>query len=234
MESPFTNIKITIQKNYKTVNIQQNLEKIKQNLPKHVELVAISKTKSEVAIMEAYNAGQRIFGENRTEELEKKHETLPKDIQWHMVGHLQRRKVRDIAAFVDMIHAVDSPRLLREINQRAKANDRIIDCLLQMKIAEEDTKYGMDATQIQDLIQSEEYATYENVRVRGLMAMATFTEDKDKLNREFKGIHNLYQELKEKQAFDTLSIGMSGDYPIAIENGSTMVRVGSAIFGERE
>lgn len=184
--------------------------------------------------MEAYDAGQRIFGENRTEELEEKHKALPKDIQWHMVGHLQRRKVRDIAAFVSMIHSVDTPRLLREINNRAKLNDRIIDCLLQMKIAEEDTKHGMDVAEIKAILESEDYNQYENVRVRGLMAMATFTDDKEQIDREFKSIQNLYNELKDSYNFDILSIGMSGDYPIAIENESTMVRVGSAIFGERE
>jgi len=216
------------------VNIKQNIEKVKQTLPENVELVAISKTKSNETIMEAYNAGHRVFGENRTDELERKYEALPEDIQWHMVGHLQRRKVRDIAPFVSMIHSVDTPRLLREINNRAKLNERVIDCLLQMKIAEEDTKYGMDATQIKELLKSEDYAQYENIRVRGLMAMATFTDDKEQIGREFKTIQILYNELKEEQGFDVLSIGMSGDYPIAIENGSTMVRVGSAIFGERE
>jgi len=216
------------------VNIKQNIEKVKQTLPKNVELVAISKTKSNETILEAYNAGHRIFGENRTDELERKHETLPEDIQWHMVGHLQRRKVRDIAPFVSMIHSVDTPRLLREINNRAKLNDRVIDCLLQMKIAEEDTKYGMDANQIKELLKSEDYGQYQNVRVRGLMAMATFTDDKEQIDREFKTIRKLYNELKEEQNFDVLSIGMSGDYPIAVENESTMVRVGSAIFGERE
>lgn len=216
------------------MNIKQNIEKVKQTLPENVELVAISKTKSNETIMEAYNAGHRVFGENRTDELERKYEALPEDIQWHMVGHLQRRKVRDIAPFVSMIHSVDTPRLLREINNRAKLNERVIDCLLQMKIAEEDTKYGMDATQIKELLKSEDYAQYENIRVRGLMAMATFTDDKEQIGREFKTIQILYNELKEEQGFDVLSIGMSGDYPIAIENGSTMVRVGSAIFGERE
>lgn len=216
------------------MTIEQNIEKIKQNLPENVELVAISKTKSNEAIMEAYNAGQRIFGENRVQELEVKYPDLPKDIEWHMVGHLQRNKVRDIAPFVSMIHAVDTPRLLREINNRAKANDRVIDCLLQMKIAEEDTKHGMDAAQIKEILDSEDYSQYENVRVRGLMAMATFTEDKEQLDREFKTIKNLYNELKDSKKFDILSIGMSRDYPIAIENGSTMVRVGSAIFGDRE
>ena len=218
----------------KTVNIKENIEKVKQSLPENVTLVAISKTKSKEVILEAYHAGQRIFGENRTDELERKHEALPEDIQWHMVGHLQRRKVRDIAPFVSMIHSVDTPRLLREINNRAEQNDRVIDCLLQMKIAEEDTKYGMDANQIKELLKSEDYKQYKNVRVRGLMAMATFTDDKEQLDREFKTIQNLYNEVKDEQNFDVLSIGMSGDYPIAIKNGSTMVRVGSAIFGERE
>lgn len=216
------------------MSIEQNIKKIKQNLPESVTLVAISKTKSNEAVMEAYNAGQRIFGENRVQELEVKYEALPKDIQWHMVGHLQRNKVRDIAAFTSMIHAVDSPRLLREIDKQAKINDRTIDCLLQMKIAEEDTKFGMDTAQIKDLLNSEDFGKYKHVRVRGLMAMATFTEDKKQLDREFKTIRELYNELKETQRFDILSIGMSGDYAIAIENGSTMVRLGSAIFGERD
>lgn len=216
------------------VNIDKNIREIKRSLPEHVTLVAISKTKSNEAIMEAYEAGQRIFGENRVQELEVKQPDLPKDIQWHMVGHLQRNKVKYIAPFISMIHAVDTPRLLREINKQAKKNDRVIDCLLQMKIAEEDTKFGMDATQIKEILASENYSQYENVRVRGLMAMATFTDDKDQVNREFKTIHNLYKDLKDPYNFDILSIGMSGDYPIAIENGSTMIRVGSAIFGDRE
>ena len=216
------------------VNIDKNIREIKRSLPEHVTLVAISKTKSNEAIMEAYEAGQRIFGENRVQELEVKQPDLPKDIQWHMVGHLQRNKVKYIAPFISMIHAVDTPRLLREINKQAKKNDRVIDCLLQMKIAEEDTKFGMDATQIKEILASENYSQYENVRVRGLMAMATFTDDKDQVNREFKTIHNLYKDLKDSYNFDILSIGMSGDYPIAIENGSTMIRVGSAIFGDRE
>lgn len=216
------------------VNIDKNIREIKRSLPEHVTLVAISKTKSNEAIMEAYEAGQRIFGENRVQELEVKQPDLPKDIQWHMVGHLQRNKVKYIAPFISMIHAVDTPRLLREINKQAKKNDRVIDCLLQMKIAEEDTKFGMDPTQIKEILTSENYSQYENVRVRGLMAMATFTDDKDQVNREFKTIHNLYKDLKDPYNFDILSIGMSGDYPIAIENGSTMIRVGSAIFGDRE
>ncbi len=216
------------------VNIDKNIREIKRSLPEHVTLVAISKTKSNEAIMEAYEAGQRIFGENRVQELEVKQPDLPKDIQWHMVGHLQRNKVKYIAPFISMIHAVDTPRLLREINKQAKKNDRVIDCLLQLKIAEEDTKFGMDATQIKEILASENYSQYENVRVRGLMAMATFTDDKDQVNREFKTIHNLYKDLKDPYNFDILSIGMSGDYPIAIENGSTMIRVGSAIFGDRE
>lgn len=216
------------------VNIDKNIREIKRSLPEHVTLVAISKTKSNEAIMEAYEAGQRIFGENRVQELEVKQPDLPKDIQWHMVGHLQRNKVKYIAPFISMIHAVDTPRLLREINKQAKKNDRVIDCLLQLKIAEEDTKFGMDATQIKEILASENYSQYENVRVRGLMAMATFTDDKDQVNREFKTIHNLYKDLKDSYNFDILSIGMSGDYPIAIENGSTMIRVGSAIFGDRE
>jgi len=216
------------------VNIDKNIREIKRSLPEHVTLVAISKTKSNEAIMEAYEAGQRIFGENRVQELEVKQPDLPKDIQWHMVGHLQRNKVKYIAPFISMIHAVDTPRLLREINKQAKKNDRVIDCLLQMKIAEEDTKFGMDPTQIKEILTSENYSQYENVRVRGLMAMATFTDDKDQVNREFKTIHNLYKDLKDSYNFDILSIGMSGDYPIAIENGSTMIRVGSAIFGDRE
>lgn len=215
-------------------NIETNIKEIKNDLPNDVTLVAISKTKSNEKIMEAYKAGQRIFGENRVQELEVKQPDLPKDIQWHMVGHLQRNKVKYIAGFISMIHAVDTPRLLREIDKQGKNNDRIIDCLLQMKIAEEDTKHGMDAEQIIEILESDDYKNYEHVRIRGLMAMATFTEDKEQINREFKTIHNLYQKLKDPYAFDVLSIGMSGDYPIAIENGSTMVRVGSAIFGDRE
>lgn len=216
------------------MSIKNNIEAIQKSIPANVALVAVSKTKSNQAITEAYEAGQRIFGENRVQELEVKHKELPEDIQWHMIGHLQRNKVKDIAPFVSMIHAVDTPRLLREINKQAKTNNRTIDCLLQMKIAEEDTKHGMTQEEIKKILKSEDYKLYENVRVRGLMAMATFTEDENQLNREFKSIQNVYLELKDEYKFDILSIGMSGDFPIAIENGSNMIRVGSAIFGERD
>ena|SRR5699024_10860460 len=215
------------------MNIASNIQKIKNSLPENVTLIAISKTKSKEEIMGAYHAGQRIFGENRVQELEIKQQQLPKNIEWHMVGHLQRNKVKYIAPFVSMIHAVDTIRLLKEINRQAKSNHRVIDCLLQMKIAEEDTKFGMTAKEIIEIMQSEELKEFKNIRIRGLMAMATFTEDTNQINREFETINKLYQKLKTTYDWDVLSIGMSGDYSLAIKNGSNMVRIGSSIFGER-
>lgn len=216
------------------MTIADNLKKIKKEIPQDVTLVAISKTKTNEEILEAYEAGQRIFGENRVQELEVKHQELPKDIEWHMVGHVQRNKVRDMAAFVSLIHAVDSLRLLNRIDREAKNNDRVIDCLLQVKIAEEETKHGMDENELRELLQSKEFKSLENVRIKGLMGMATFTDDEGQISREFEKLKKIYDSLKEDYDFTILSMGMSGDFPIALNHGSNMVRVGSAIFGERE
>ncbi len=217
------------------MSIQENLEKIKSALPEHVSLVAVSKTKPENDLQEAYDAGQRILGENKVQEMVDKSEVLPKDIQWHMIGHVQRNKVKYMIDFVALIHGVDSFRLLKEINKRAKKADRSVDCLLQIHIAEEDTKFGLDTKELHEIVASEEFQKFKNVNVKGLMGMATFTDDKDQVRREFKKLKSLFEELKSKlPAIDTLSMGMSGDYKIAIEEGSTMVRIGSSIFGARK
>lgn len=202
-------------------------------LPENVTLVAISKTKSVDEIMEAYNAGHRDFGENKIQEMEEKWHKLPKDISWHMVGHVQRNKVKDMAPFVNLIHGVDRLRLLREIDKEAKKNDRVIDCLLQIKIAEEDTKFGMTAQDAKDLLISDDVKSFKNIRIVGLMGMATFTDDNEQISKEFSKLESLYDELKDPHQLTILSMGMSGDYDIALKHGSNMVRVGSAIFGER-
>lgn len=202
------------------------------------KIVAVSKTKTPAEIMEAYNAGQRLFGENKVQELTDKYEKLPKDIEWHMIGHLQRNKVKYIAPFVSMIHSVDSVRLLEEINKQAAKHGRTIRCLLQAHIAEEETKFGFALDELKALFETETLAQYENVYIAGLMGMATFTDDESQIRREFRALKNTFEELKSRPlppnaAMEELSMGMSGDYLIAIEEGSTMVRVGSAIFGER-
>lgn len=216
------------------INIAQNLENIKQQLPKGVELVVISKTRSHGEIMEAYDTGHRIFGENKVQELTAKWEALPRDIEWHMVGHLQRNKVKYMAEFVSLIHAVDSLKLLREINKQAKKYDRVINCLLQMKIAQEESKYGITLDEIASILNSEDYQNMKHVRVVGLMGMATFTQDQDQIKREFSSLHQAFNGLKEEHELHILSMGMSGDYQLATECGSTMVRIGSSIFGPRE
>ncbi|HET8855499.1 MAG TPA: YggS family pyridoxal phosphate-dependent enzyme [Salinimicrobium sp.] len=216
------------------MSISENLKDIKAEIPRETELVAISKTKPKEAVLEAYDAGQRIFGENKIQEMVWKQEELPKDIRWHMVGHVQRNKVKYIAPFVDLIHAVDSEKLLKEIDKQAKKNNRIIDCLLQIKIAEEDSKFGITIDDAQNILHSEIWKSLENVRVIGLMGMATLTEDQSKIKKEFSFLKSAFDRLKvDQDQFSVLSMGMSGDYKIAIECGSTMVRVGSAIFGER-
>ena len=213
------------------MSIAENLKKIKESLPKGVTLVAVSKTKKNSDILEAYNAGQRIFGENKVQELSNKYAELPKDIQWHMIGHLQSNKVKYIAPFVSLIHAVDSLKLMKEINKRAEQNNRVIDCLLQVHIASESTKFGFGINEINNtLFESEKFS---NINIIGLMGMATFTDDKKKVNNEFKLLNNLFNEIKNN-SIKTLSIGMSGDYKLAISNSSTMIRVGSAIFGNRK
>lgn len=216
------------------MTIEENLKKIKESLPKDVTLVAISKTKTIEQMMEAYNAGQRIFGENQVQQMEVKYPDMPKDVQWHMVGHLQRNKVKDIAPFVSLIHGVDSMRLLRRIDLDAKRNDRVIDCLLQIKIAREESKFGLDEKEAIEILNSDEIKKLKHVNIVGLMGMASFTEDKGQVSEEFASLKKLFDALKDDHQLTTLSMGMSGDYPIALEHGSNMVRVGSAIFGERE
>ena len=212
------------------MGIKKNLKKLLNNIPKEITLVAVSKTKPISDILVAYESGQRIFGENKVQELEMKHRKLPSDIKWHMIGHLQSNKVKYIAPFISLIHAVDSLKLLKEINRRAKQNNRIINCLLQVHIASERTKFGFEINEIYEIL--DESNKLENICIKGLMGMATFTEEKSKLNSEFTKINNLFKKIKNKK-INTLSIGMSGDYELAINNGSTMIRIGSTIFGNR-
>ncbi|MET6990368.1 YggS family pyridoxal phosphate-dependent enzyme [Sediminicola arcticus] len=214
--------------------IKENIEEILNSIPKSVTLVAVSKTKPEKDLQQAYDGGQRVFGENKIQEMTQKWENLPKDIQWHMIGHVQTNKVKYMAEYVSLVHGVDSLKLLKEINKQAKKNSRIIDCLLQVHIAEEDTKFGLDETELNDLLNSETFGKLQNIKVVGLMGMATFTEDKNQIRREFKHLKTQFNRSKETLPnIDTLSMGMSGDYQIAIEEGSTMIRIGSSIFGER-
>jgi len=216
------------------MSIQQNLLQIKLSLPSNVTLVAVSKTKPVSDLMEAYNAGQRIFGENKIQEMAEKHEEMPKDIEWHMIGHVQTNKVKYMSEFVSLIHGVDSFKLLKEISKQAKKQNRIIDCLLQIKIAEEDTKFGLSAEDAATLLQSQDYLNLTNVRVVGLMGMATFTDNTEQVKNEFKFLKSTFEDLKTLNTqMKTISMGMSGDYTVAIDCGSTMIRVGSSIFGER-
>jgi len=201
-------------------------------------LVAVSKTKPNEAIMNLYAQGQRIFGENRVQELVEKHEALPKDIDWHLIGHLQTNKVKYIAPFVRMIHSVDSLKLLKEINKQAAKNERVIDCLLQMDIADESTKFGLDESEVLDLLRSTEFKKMQHIRIVGVMGMATFTPDTAQVRDEFRQLAAISKQLKgdffgENEAFKEISMGMSGDYQIAVAEGSTMVRVGSLLFGGR-
>ena len=218
--------------------IKENLRKIKESIPKDVTLVAVSKTKTNEDLMEAYEAGQRILGENRVQELVDKAEVLPKDIEWHMIGHLQRNKVKYIAPFVSLIHGVDSVRLLKEINKQGKKNERVIDVLLQFHIATEETKFGFDFEEAKELLESSEFPELQHINIRGVMGMATFTEDKEKVRDEFRTLNNYFLVLKShffkfNDNFQVISMGMSNDYQIAIEEGSNMIRIGSSIFGAR-
>ncbi|KIQ22295.1 alanine racemase [Flavobacterium sp. MEB061] len=218
------------------MSIASNLNSIKASLPEHVTLVAVSKTKPVSDLMQAYEAGQRIFGENKIQEMAEKWEEMPKDIQWHMIGHVQTNKVKFMAPFVSLIHGVDSLKLLQEINKQALKNNRIIDCLLQIHIAEEETKFGLDENELNELISSSEFKELKNIRTLGLMGMATFTEDQNQIKKEFQHLKSIFDSIKEKNALQeasTISMGMSGDYQLAIECGSTMVRIGSSIFGGR-
>lgn len=216
------------------MSIKENITKIKEDLPDHVALVAVSKTKPNSDVLEAYEGGQKIFGENKVQEMVRKWEDLPEDIEWHMIGHLQRNKVKYMAEFVSLVHGVDSFRLLKEINKQAAKHDRFIDCLLQMHIAEEDTKFGLDEKELQEIIASEEFKNLKNIQIVGLMGMATFTEDNEQIRKEFRQLKSTFDDLKNTlSTVSILSMGMSGDYQIAIEEGSTMVRIGSSIFGVR-
>ena len=212
------------------MSIADQLVSIKSKLPETVTLVAVSKTKPNTDILAAYTAGQRVFGENKVQELVKKQEELPKDIQWHMIGHLQRNKVKFIAPFVALIHGVDNLKLLQEIDKRAAQNNRKIDCLLQVHIAKEDTKFGFGNQELKEVLLAT--SSFKNISIIGLMGMATFTDNNNQIKEEFKNLKTVFDSIKNDN-ITTLSMGMSGDYPLAIEQGSTMVRVGSAIFGHR-
>ena len=214
-------------------DISQNLKELKEELPEKVTLVAVSKTKPAADILEAYQSGHRDFGENKAQELESKWKELPQDIRWHMIGHLQRNKVKYIAPFVHLIHAVDSLRLLKEINKQGAKNNRVISCLLQLKIAREDSKFGLSEADARSILQDGELKAMPFVAIKGLMGMATFTDNTNRVSREFGYLSDLYNQWKEPFGFSILSMGMSGDYQTAIDQGSTMVRIGSAIFGAR-
>nr|WP_294780199.1 YggS family pyridoxal phosphate-dependent enzyme [uncultured Flavobacterium sp.] len=217
------------------MSIASNLNTIKSTLPEHVTLVAVSKTKPVSDLMQAYEAGQRIFGENKIQEMTDKWEEMPKDIQWHMIGHVQSNKVKFMAPYVTLIHGVDSLKLLQEINKQALKNNRIIDCLLQIYIAEEESKFGLDENELNELLTSPEFQELKNIRILGLMGMATFTEDQNQIKKEFTHLKSIFDSVQKLQIVDlkTISMGMSGDYQLAIECGSTMVRIGSSIFGGR-
>ncbi|MEW5675755.1 YggS family pyridoxal phosphate-dependent enzyme [Flavobacterium enshiense] len=213
------------------MSIQENLQQINSTLPKHVTLVAVSKTKPVSDLMEAYNAGHRIFGENYVQELVDKQPQLPNNVAWHFIGHLQSNKVKYIAPFVSLIHGVDSLKLLQEIDKQALKNNRVIDCLLQVYIAEEESKFGLDEKELSEIVSSETFKNLKNIRVIGLMGMSTFTDNQQQIEKEFKHLKQIFDKYPN---FTTLSMGMSGDYPLAINCGSTMVRIGSSIFGGRK
>ena len=219
------------------MSIVKNLKTIISQLPSHVTLVAVSKTKPVTDLMEAYNAGQRIFGENKIQEMTEKWEQMPKDIEWHMIGHVQSNKVKFMAGYVSLIHGVDSMKLLQEINKQAKKHNRVIDCLLQIHIAEEETKFGLDEEELNHILTSDDFKSLENIRIVGLMGMATFTENQNQIEKEFNHLKSIFDNNKKLNTdhcqLNTLSMGMSGDYQLAISCGSTMVRIGSSIFGNR-
>ncbi|MGV6831332.1 MAG: YggS family pyridoxal phosphate-dependent enzyme [bacterium] len=219
------------------MSIADNLNSIKDSLPEEVTLVAVSKTKPVSAIQEAYDSGHRIFGENKVQELADKYNELPKDIQWHMIGHLQRNKVKYMAHFVHLIHGVDSLKLLKEINKQALKHNRVINCLFQLKIADEESKFGMNTNDLEEILGNSEFKNLHNINIVGLMGMATFTNNTDQLKSEFDYLKNIFDQYQNYSTLnfklETISMGMSGDYDIAIECGSTMIRVGSKIFGVR-
>ncbi|WP_346863225.1 YggS family pyridoxal phosphate-dependent enzyme [uncultured Draconibacterium sp.] len=220
------------------MDIAKNISEIKQNLPEGVRLVAVSKTKPNEDILAAYEVGQRIFGENKVQDLVRKYEELPKDIEWHFIGHPQTNKVKYIAPFISLIHGTDSIKLLKTINKEGAKNNRKIKCLLQFHIAEESTKFGLSEQEAVELLSSDEFAQFENVEIAGVMGMATYTDDTNQIRNEFRSLKQIFTTLKNKffaesDSFCEISMGMSGDYPLAIDEGSTLIRVGSHIFGER-
>lgn len=221
------------------MSIQNNLRKIADTIPSNVKLIAVSKTQAVSNILFAYEAGQRIFGENRVQELIEKHPKLPADIEWHMIGHLQTNKVKYIAPFVAMIQSVDSIKLLKEIDKEARNNNRVIDCLLELYIAREESKYGLTIKEAHEILDSEDFKALRNVRICGLMGMASFVDDMSVVRNEFQSLAQIFRQLKseyfpENDYFSEISMGMSSDYEVAIGEGSTMVRIGTAIFGERD
>ncbi len=220
------------------MSIKENIQKYNNQLPEKVKLVAVSKTKPNSFVLEAYNAGQRIFGENKVQDLTAKQPELPSDIIWHFIGHLQRNKVKFIAPFVNTIHAIDSLRLLKEINKQAVINNKTINCLLQFHIAEEETKFGLNMQEAKEILKNDDFKNLRNIKISGLMGMATYTQDKEQIRKEFRNLKNYFNQLKsdyfkENTEFKEISMGMSGDYKIAIEEGSTMIRIGTDIFGAR-
>jgi pyridoxal phosphate enzyme (YggS family) len=220
------------------MGVVENLKSVKDQLLGGVTLVAVSKTKPDEMIMEAYQAGHRDFGENKVQDLAAKQARLPGEIRWHMIGHLQSNKVKYLATFVHMIHGVDSLKLLGVINREAEKYNRVIDCLFQLRIAQEETKFGLTSDDIHELVNSDLFRGMKNIRIRGLMGMATYTENRDQIRTEFQLLNRIFDEMKasvfrEEEHFDQRSYGMSGDYLLAVEEGSTMVRIGSLIFGQR-
>jgi pyridoxal phosphate enzyme (YggS family) len=216
------------------MNIQEQYNDIKGRLPEHVQLVAVSKTHPVSAIQEVYDLGQRIFGENKVQEITEKYPLLPKDIEWHIIGHLQTNKVKYIAEFVDTIQSVDSEKLIREISKEAAKHNRTIKVLLQVKIAEEESKFGLETQEAKDIFRKYTEGDFPHIEITGLMGMATFTKDKDQVKKEFLALKDLFDELNQLKHLETLSMGMSDDFPVAIECGANSVRVGSAIFGRRD
>lgn len=217
------------------MSVAENLSELKKEIPSQVKLVAVTKTHPVEKILEAYNAGHRIFGENKVQELVKKYESLPKDIEWHLIGHLQTNKVKQLIPFVSLIHSVDSLKLLKEINKCAEKINRVVDCLLQIHIAQEETKFGLSFEEAEEILNSKEFSEMKNIRVTGLMGMATLTKEESLTRKEFRLLKKYFDKLKTlRSSLVTLSMGMSSDYKIAIDEGSNLIRVGSLIFGKRK
>jgi PLP dependent protein len=220
------------------MSVKENLTSVLQTIPPYVKLVAVSKTMPNEAILEAFNSGQRHFGENKAQEIIRKHEELPSEISWHFIGHLQTNKVKFIAPFVDLIESVDSLKLLREINKQGEKAERVVPCLLQFHIAEEETKFGLDLQEAKEIMDAVKIEKMQNIQIKGVMGMATFTENENQIRKEFKQLKKYFETLKNDffidiDSFNEISMGMSGDYLIGIEEGSTIVRIGSSIFGDR-